>query len=173
MWLSFYTLHINFNIMQHNHLKTGSVCVTRWRYEEIFVRMGPSRRLSIAGLKDFLPWACILWRKMKLEKYKNKILWRAAWKPEYLNWSDRQLLRNVYNHNAYFSGNGIRTCFSFRGNQNASGSCVAKQEIEGFNRVSSLQSTNNSKEDGYRRINQGVRPVWRRGRIPPPWPCES
>jgi hypothetical protein len=141
-----------------------ATCITTWKLD-LFASSGEGmkrfplewarRKVSIAVLKDFLHWAYILWRKMKLEKYKNKILWRAAWKLEYLNWSDRQLLRNVYNHNAYFSGNGIRTCFSFRGNEYASVSCVAKQEMEGFNRVSSLQSANKSKEDGYWLINHG------------------
>jgi hypothetical protein len=59
------------------------------------------------------------------------ILWRAAWKPEYLKWIDRPLLRNVYNQNAYFSGNGIRTCSSFRGNEYANYRCVGNAYVIG------------------------------------------
>jgi hypothetical protein len=68
------------------------------------------------------------------------ILCRAAYKPDYMSQSGRPFLSNGYNQNAYFSGNGIRTCFSFRGNKYASSSCIGKQKIEGLNEVFSLQS---------------------------------
>jgi hypothetical protein len=58
-------------------------------------------------------------------------VWREAGKPEYLNWSDRPLLPNVYNQNACFSGNGTRTCFSFRGNEYANHLCVGNAYIMG------------------------------------------
>jgi hypothetical protein len=41
------------------------------------------------------------------------------------------LLRNVYYQNTYFSGNGIRTCFSFRGNEYANYRCVGNAYIIG------------------------------------------
>jgi hypothetical protein len=37
------------------------------------------------------------------------IVWRAPYKSDYMNQSGRPLLSNVYNQNAYFSGNGVRT----------------------------------------------------------------
>jgi hypothetical protein len=40
---------------------------------------------------------------------KSKSLWRAAQKPDYMVQSGRPLLSNVYNQNAYFSGNRVRT----------------------------------------------------------------
>jgi hypothetical protein len=37
------------------------------------------------------------------------ILWNATQKPDYMSQSGHPLLSNVYNQNAYFSGNGVRT----------------------------------------------------------------
>jgi hypothetical protein len=43
----------------------------------------------------------------------------------------------------------------FRGNEYASGSCFGEQEIQGFNRVFSLQLAKNSEDDRFLRINRG------------------
>jgi hypothetical protein len=51
-------------------------------------------------------------------------------KPDYMSQSGRPLLRNVYNKNAYFSGNGVKTNFGSRGNEYGNHRCIGNRETK-------------------------------------------
>jgi hypothetical protein len=62
-------------------------------------------------------------------------------KPDYMSQHRRPLLSRVYNQKAYFSGKGIRTCFSFCGNEYANQNCVGNAYIiSRYHRDGSLNS---------------------------------
>jgi hypothetical protein len=80
----------------------------------------------------------------------------------------RPLLRNVYNKNAYFSGNGVKT---------SSVSAETNMLITAASEIVKLEDSTgcllDRPADGYNgqiqtKADQSPVPVWRRVRIPPP-----
>jgi hypothetical protein len=82
--------------------------------------------------------------------------------------SGSSLLRNVYNNNAYFSGNGVKT--------SSVSEETNKLTTAAYDNVKLKVSTRclpDFPADGYNRQiqteeDQTIIPAWRRGRIPPP-----
>jgi hypothetical protein len=77
---------------------------------------------------------------------KEGAVWRTAKKADYMSQSGRLLLRNVYNNNAYFSGNGVNsssvsaesnfltTAASETVKLNDSTRCLLDRPADGYNR---------------------------------------